>query len=130
MNHLLYTELLARFIFSRKHYSVENNRVKHGAFMPLSNPDTSVFEVSIFKISGLADEHIWSIGDTKVAQPSGRTLYARGDISAGSVESNQLRVTIDDLPVRHGTITGWPEEESEQKLIAIELASSASLRVR
>lgn len=124
------TESLSRFIFSKRHYGIEENRVKFGAFVPLRNPQTSVLEVSVFRISGLSDEQIWSMGESEVAQRSGRTLNARGDLTVASVEAKQLQVVSDDIPLRHANIVGWPEEKSEQKLKAIELAASALLRVK
>ena len=121
---------LTRFIFSERHYSVESNRVKHGAFLPLINHETSTLEVSVFQILGLSDEQIWSIGDTEVAQPSKRTLRARGDLTMATIDRNQLRIAADAPPSRHSNIIGWPEEKSKQKLIAIELANTASLHLR
>ena len=130
MTQLPFTDWLTRFIFSRRHCSVENKRVKYGAFLPLLNPETSALEVSVYRISGLTDEQIWIVGDTEVAQPSSRTLYARGDLTVATVERDQLRVAADDLLKLHANIIGWPEEESEKKSIAIELAANALLRVK
>ena len=40
-------EKLTRFIFSKRHFSVENKTVKYGAFMPPPNSaDLSVFHIS------------------------------------------------------------------------------------
>jgi hypothetical protein len=127
---LFSTDWLARFIFSRQHYSPQKNAVKYGAFLPVRNSETSILEVSVFRISSIPDDQIWSIGEQEVAQRSGRTLRARADITLSGVQDKELRVDLDDIPLRHANITGWPEERSEQKLIAIELASSALLRLR
>lgn len=103
--------------------------MKYAAFMPIRSSETSVLQVSAFRISTLPDADIWTIGD-EVSQQSGRTLRARADISVSMVYARELRVDPDDPPPRHANITGWPETESEHKLIAIELAASASLKVK
>ena len=77
----------------------------------------------------LPDEEIWTIGE-QVGQQSGRTLRARADISVSMVYARELQVDPDEPPTRHANITGWPETESEQELIAIELAAGASLKVK
>ena len=46
MNHLR-SEKLTRFIFSKRHFSVEKRIVKYGAFIPPpDSPDLSVFCIS------------------------------------------------------------------------------------
>lgn len=104
--------------------------MKHGAFLPSPNPEASVLEVSVFRIFGLSDAEIWHIGDAGLRPPGRSTLYARGDLTVNSVERNQLQVAPDDVPPRHANIIGWPDEKSEQKLRAIELAANALLRVK
>lgn len=104
--------------------------MKHGAFLPSPNPETSVLEVSVFRVFGLSDEEIWSIGDAGLRPPGRSTLYARGDLTVTSVERNRLQVAPDDVPPRHANIVGWPDEKSEQKLRAIELAASVLLRTK
>lgn len=95
----------------------------------MRSSEMSVLEVSVFRISTLPDADIWTIGD-EVSQQSGRTLRARADISVSVVYARELRVDPDEPPPRHASITGWPETESEQKLMAIELAANASLKVK
>lgn len=130
MSPLFSTDWLARFIFSRQHYSPQKNAVKYGAFLPVRNSETSILEVSVFRISSLQDDEIWRIGEREVAQKSGRTLRARADITVSGVQDKQLRVDLDDVPLRHVNITGWPEEKSEQISIAINLAADSLLRVK
>ena len=64
MNHLSPTEWLTRYILSDRYYSASTNTVKYRAFMPIRNPDTSVLETSVYRISSLEDHEIWSIGET------------------------------------------------------------------
>lgn len=82
--------------------------------------------LSVFRISGLQENEVWSIGDSLRAQP----LSGRADISAMSVLESGLLIDADDIPPRHANITGWPEEASAIKLKAIELAEKASLRLK
>lgn len=84
----------------------------------------------MFRISGLAEAEIWTVGEREVAQKSSRTLRARADLSVATVHAKELRAHLDDIPLGHANITGWPEEKSEQKLIAIELAANSYLRLK
>src|SRR5258706_8946608 len=47
-------ESLARFIFSKKHFSRDHNYVKHGAF----EPDKKL-EASVSRTIGLSEDQIW-----------------------------------------------------------------------
>jgi hypothetical protein len=93
--------------------------------MPAPNGETSVF-----RISNLSDNEIWEIGTSEVAQKRGLPLLGRADISAFHVFDKNLKVIPDNKPPRHANIVGWPEEKSEQKLIAMELAENAQLHLR
>ena len=47
-------EKLTRFIFSKRHFSVENKTVKYGAFVP---PPNSA-DLSVFHISSLSESEV------------------------------------------------------------------------
>jgi hypothetical protein len=79
-------ETLARFIFSSSHFSRENNRVKHNAFMPAPDGKTSVFRTK--DLDGAA---VWAIGEG-VAKTRSQPLHARADITAGEVARAKLTV--------------------------------------
>jgi len=117
-------ESLARFIFSSSHFSSENKRVKHNAFMPAPDGKTSVF-----RTKGIDWTAVWEIGE-EVAKTRSQTLYARADIAAGEVSKVGLRVAPSEPPPRHCNIEGWPTEKSAQKLVAMDLAEAATLVVR
>src|SRR5215210_3286498 len=76
-------ENVARFIFSRSHFTTNPPRVKFNAFLPPAD-----LELSVYRTSGLQEVEIWELGKTRVAVPSGRTLKARGDFRAGSVRGS------------------------------------------
>jgi hypothetical protein len=114
-------ENLARFIFSRKHFSRQQQRVKAEAYMP------SRGEVSVFRIDGLERTAIWKIG-SDVASKREQTLYAHGDTKGSEVRRVGLDIRPDEPPPRHANIVGWPENDKpRQKVIALQLAAVAAL---
>jgi len=116
--------VLARYIVSKSQFSAENRRVKHNAFMPPAG-----LHLSVFVISGLAEAIVWEIGAANVAGPQGKTLYARADVQVETVRMAKLRVEVDNNPVRHANIAGWPDEKSAQMLKATILAEAAALQL-
>jgi hypothetical protein len=114
-------ERLTRFIFSSGHFSRESNRVKHNAFLPTSERETSVS-----RTAALPEDQIWIIG-SQIAPDRGQTLHARGDIFAAQVRKARLEVQPAEPPPRHAIIIHWSQEKSAQKLQAMELAESARL---
>lgn len=123
MDEVASEEGLTRFVFSSSHFSVENWRIRHNAFLPLEG------ETSVSRITGLSIEDIWEIGED-VAVARKQTLHARGDIQAAKVFAIGLKVSPAEPPPRHAVIVDWPKEKSEQKLKAMELAGSATLTLR
>jgi hypothetical protein len=115
---------LARFIYSSSHFSRENNRVKHNAFMPAADGKTSVY-----RTKKLSETETWTIGE-EVADQRKQTLHARGDIVAADVSKVKLRVVPSEPPPHHANIEDWPAEKSAQKLNAIDLAEAARLVIK
>lgn len=116
-------ETLSRYVFSRSHFSPQTARVKYNAFMPRQG------EVSVFRIDQLSEKQIWTTG-AEIASGGNRKLHARGDIRALVVRESRLDVVSDEPPTRHANVIGWPQEKSEQQLIAQQLAASAVLRLK
>ena len=118
-------EKLARFIFSKRHFSVEKNLVKYGAFMP--PPDSE--DLSVFRTSGLPDSEVWSIGREYVQGE--RRLRARGDLLTSAVYMNNLQVIPAPLPHElHANITPFPFNKHERDRIARKLASASQLKIK
>ena len=113
------SEAISRFVLSRK-WIRANNTVRHIAFTPNKNGETSVF-----RISGITNNEIWDIGDREIAPKRNRPILSRADINTAIVISNELKVIPSEPPKRHADITDWPEEKSEQKQIALELAAES-----
>jgi hypothetical protein len=111
---------LARFIYSKSHFSRDNNRVKYNAFMP--GPDS---KTSVFRTKDLNEAATWAIGE-EVAQKRTQTLRGRGDIVAADVYKAKLTL-VPSPPPRHANIDNWPAEKDAQMLRAIELADAAKL---
>ena len=79
----------------------------------------------------LGEEVIWAIGHD-VAVERNQNLHARADISSNAVTQRPgLRTIRDEPPPRHRNIVGWPpdEQKEERKLLAVELAVSATLHL-
>ena len=102
-----------------------NNSVKPVAFLPPLN-----LRLSVFRIDGLTLEEAWGIGQANVVPSPGQDLHGFADIKASAVYQSNLDVEPDNRPPRHADVVGWPEEKSERKLIAQELAARATLRLR
>jgi hypothetical protein len=118
------SESLARFLTSSTHYSREKHSVKPAAFLP-PPPD---WRLSVFRIDGLAIEEVCGIGQEKViGKRTERTIHGFADIIARVFQDSRLTIDPDNDPPRHASVVGWPADKASQKLIAIELAASASL---
>jgi hypothetical protein len=115
------SEILSRFVMQTNWYRPSDNCVRYAAFMP--NPKNG--ETSVFRISGISDRDIWEIGDREVGLKRDKPVLGRADIGVSFVFTKGLNVVPSEPPVRHANIVGWPEEKSEQTLIALELAARA-----
>lgn len=110
-------ESLARYVLQRSYFRADGT-IKHNAFMPARDRNTSVF-----RISGLKNAQIWEIGNRYVARQ--RPLLGRAQLVAQNVFDNNLEVEPDEPPPQHANITGWPEDRSECKMLAQQLAARA-----
>lgn len=117
------SERITRYIFSKRHYSETNNRIKHAAFMPSPKG-----EVSVYRTDKLDDNEIWNIGEQYVATPPKRTIKARADILASIITKQKVCINPDTRPhPLHANIVDWPKEPDEQKQRAIEMANRSDL---
>ena len=116
-------EKLTHFIFSKRHFSVENKTVKYGAFMP---PPNSA-DLSVFHISSLSESEVWEIGRRHV-ETEKRRLKARADLLTGDVYESNLEVIPDTQPHElHANITPFPADRKERDRIARKLALASKL---
>ncbi|MBD3287590.1 hypothetical protein GF337_02200 [candidate division KSB1 bacterium] len=120
-------EPLGRFILNKRYIRSSNNTVKLAAFMPARDLD-----LSVYRTKGLNEESIWKLAIdniiSKMSEP--KTLHGRAEITPSIVYSNNLEIDPNNIPQRHANITKWPAENHEQKMIAMNLAQEASLKLR
>ena len=117
-------ESLSRYIFSEKLYAKSPGRVKHAAFMPRENEA----KISIYRTSGLEEAKIWDIGK-EIAVGRSHSVKGRAELMASCVLEKNLKVEPEEPPEHHANIIFPSSEKSEQKLIAIQLAEEAQLRL-
>jgi hypothetical protein len=101
-------ELVARFLMSSGWFSREKNRVKHQAFLPAPDHDTSVFRTTI---SGKLE--LWKKGE---AYLNGRNFYGAAVIPASIVRANGLELVPMEPPPAHANLRGWPIVDSDPEL--------------
>lgn len=117
------SEQIARYILSKRYFSVSNRAVKYGAYLPAPNG-----EASVYRISNISEKEIWDIGREYVAGPSKRTLYARGNTTAAVITKTGLEIVPETTQHSlHANIVNWPSEKHEQKMLAVEIANEAKL---
>lgn len=115
---------MSRFIFWKSQFS--NGRPKASAFIPPPNLKTSAFW-----IDGLEDRAIWDLGDNEAGRGRGKRPRGRADLKSNDVAEVGLACVSDPSPhPRHLNICGWPNEKDEQKAVALELCSRATLHTR
>lgn len=118
-------DILTRFIFSKKHFSIENRTVKYGAFLP---PPNSA-DLSVFFVLSLTNSEIWEIGREYV-QTEQRKLKARADLSVEDVYAINLKVLPDIQPHElHANITPFPLDKRERTALARKLAVVSRLEI-
>ena len=123
-NNLTPSDTIARYIFNKAHFAASTGRVKYPAFLP---PDG---ETSVFRITSLTEEEIWDIGQHYVAEVSGRTLRARGDLFVSDVFTVGLHVELETATHHlHANVIGWPTQKGQRILIAKKLEGKAQLVV-
>jgi hypothetical protein len=103
---------VARFIYSKRHFTPTTRRPKPGAFDP-----GKYAELSVAHSTGLVDSQVWPLAvATLVDEPGRSTVYARADILVRALFTHKLRAVRDDNPFeRHSKILGWPEVNDQDK---------------
>lgn len=114
-------ECIARFGYDSGYYR-KGGTAKAKAFLPDGEN-----EVSMFRIDDLSTGEIWSIGD-EAGISRGKVAKVSIEILAGVVPS-LLALTIDEPPLRHVVIEGWPDDHLRMQFQQ-ELADAATVRFR
>ena len=119
-------ELTARFIAEKRHLnrSTTPATVKANAYMPRENEEG----VSITRLVQITDAEIWNIGKSMAAnRDPPRTLRGRSDVLVATFRGQGLEVepvAVYGNP-NHAEARGWPSSESDQLMIAKEIAAVA-----
>ena len=120
-------ELLARYIFSKSHFSKENKRIKPQAFIPPKNKNT----ISVIRQNECSKTDILKIGKT-IEETRGSSLKAYCSVLTKEVRAiNDLDVksdTSNNQHKRHANIIINPKNYNKAKIkqITEDLATIAS----
>ena len=118
------SENLSRFILDKSYFRSSDLRVKFNAFLPARDG-----ELSVFRIDTLNTGDILELGRTFVAAPRNKTLLGFARLKAEIPIASGLRLDGTEFPhPRHANISNWPGG-TEDRLIAMKLAESASLNL-
>ena len=86
--------------------------------------------LSVYQITGLGDDEIWTLGRNVLQEHPQPRLYGRADVRVGAVHDQKLKAIRDDDPPRHVNVVGWPnyaDGKDLMKSLAQQLANSAKL---
>lgn len=119
-------EWLARFILFSGWFR-KDQTVRPDGFIPHPYPD-----LSVTRHLGLSESQLWQLGQDTANARQKATLYGRADLKTIDVRRQKLQVIADPLPgnLNHANVTGWPSDKPSQKIIAQELAASATFVAR
>ena len=113
---------LARFLTARGQFSSE--RVKEAAFLP--RLEDGVLVLSTFRIDGLSESEVHALGKKHRSEKyKGSGVFSA---TARPLAEGRIKLDPDNVPDRHVSVVGWPEEKGEQKLIAQAMAAECALR--
>jgi hypothetical protein len=113
-------ELLARFVLWERHVR-RDGTVRPDVFVPHPHRD-----LSVTRHRSATTEEIWSIG-RRVASLRAHTLRGRADAGTALFTRRGLVVAADPIAgnPNHASVSAWPPDKSQQKIIAQELAGQA-----
>ena len=119
------SEPICRFVTGKDYYRPSDESVRHNAFMPNKDGETSVY-----RTISLNDEKIYDLGKRFVAPKKKKPIKGWADILASRIMEQQLRVDPKLHPHhRHANIVDWPKDREKNRLIAIKLASESELHL-
>ena len=101
------SEALARFCTSSSWVAKSIGRVKHQAFLPAPDDDTSVY-----RIHGMSEEEIWDHAATYFVNALGEPYSHHGAavVNTAVVRNAEIQVIADEGPPRHANLRGWPKD--------------------
>lgn len=114
-------EVLARYVLHSSHMRADRT-VKADAFMPYA-----LVEMSVTRHLQASEAELWQVG-AEVAAARQRTLHGRADIAAQTCLRQKLSVVasaVEGNP-NHANVANWPADKPGQKIIALEIAATAT----
>lgn len=117
---------LGRYLTSSGWFAKSKNRVKHNAFMPNSEG-----ELSVFNLTQKTEQERVQIPQKHILpkMPKGRSIYGYAGNVAKDFKKIKLEIVKVVPPPDHFNIENWPQSKDEQMYIAEELAYNASLNL-
>ena len=118
-------ELLARYVLYSKHFRASDRTVRQDAFVPHPYVDLSVTRHLLATESELSE-----VG-RNIASVQAKKFYGRADILAKTCLGLALDVKPDPVNgnPNHANVLQWPTDKPAQKMIAMQLAATAQLRL-
>jgi hypothetical protein len=114
-------EPIARYLF-KSEYWPSTKGVKPVALLPREDGETSVY-----RIGGLKDRAILTLGQREVGDKRKRQVMGWAKFTANAVLKAGLKLDVNDTPARHVNIVGWPEEQQDKLEKAQDLARECVL---
>lgn len=114
-------EEVARSLTSSSHVTASTGRIKHNAYLPAPDDDTSVF-----RCSGLSVEALHAL-----IPEERRTRHGAAIVIAEAIRSAGVDVLAHEPPPRHANIRSWPlhpdpdEQKARRKEVAAVMAEAA-----
>lgn len=114
-------EEVARSLTSSSHVTASTGRIKHNAYLPAPDDDTSVF-----RCSGLSVEVLHAL-----IPEERHTRHGAAVVKAEVVREAGVDVIAEEPPPRHANIRGWPrhtdpdEQKARRKEVATIIAEAA-----
>ena len=112
------SEMVARFIFSNKHYNSTN--VTFGAFLPRNGV------ASVMRIDKLNEAEIWRLDKQHVSV--NRQSKARGDLTVKDINNCGIKIEAEPIAyARHANLSAYASAKSDERLQAQKLAAACQL---
>ncbi len=114
-------EEVARSIMSSSWVAKEKGRIKHNAYLPAPDDDTSVFRSTNFSAAAVR----------ALMSDSRLTDHGAAIVVADKIRASGLDAIASEPPPRHANIRGWPrsadpdEQKAKRKEAAIRIAEHA-----
>lgn len=113
---------ISRFLFDEKHVRADKT-IRYNAFIPPKN-----FRLSVYKTDSLLCAEIYEIGSVYVEPLRQKPITGVAQIHSENVDLVGLSIDNDGVPhSRHSNIIGWFEDSTKDRMLAVKLASEASL---